>query len=102
MRALTLALTLVAVLGLYDKSDDVIQLTEAEFNKRVLKDDGIWFVEVYAPWCGHCKALAPEWKKGESGLPPRESRVGINATRSSCSGKGAEGHRARCGDRRRC
>jgi len=35
MRALTLALTLVAVLGLYDKSDDVIQLTEAEFNKAV-------------------------------------------------------------------
>lgn len=55
MRAVAFALALVAAAALYDKSDDVILLTEAEFNKKVLKDDGIWFVEVFAPWCGHCK-----------------------------------------------
>ena len=42
-------------------SSKVETLTAANFDKKVMKSDEIWFVEFYAPWCGHCKNLEPHW-----------------------------------------
>uniref|UniRef100_A0A0R3S041 protein disulfide-isomerase n=1 Tax=Elaeophora elaphi TaxID=1147741 RepID=A0A0R3S041_9BILA len=49
--------------ALYEGNSDVIQLTESNFNNRVLKSDEIWIVEFFAPWCGHCQKLVPEYMK---------------------------------------
>lgn len=53
---------------LYSSSDDVVELTASNFKSKVLDSDELWFVEFYAPWCGHCKSLAPEWKKAAKAL----------------------------------
>lgn len=57
-----------AVSALYEPGDDVKILTPSNFNQQVVQGDGVWLVEFFAPWCGHCKSLAPEWKKAAKAL----------------------------------
>jgi len=47
---------------------DVVELTPANFKSKVLESDDVWLVEFFAPWCGHCKNLEPEWTKAATAL----------------------------------
>lgn len=54
--------------GMYTKSSGVVELTDNNFDNRVKDSDGVWIVEFYAPWCGHCQNLAPEYQKAAQAL----------------------------------
>lgn len=41
----------------------VIDLTPSNFDDVVLKSGKPTLVEFFAPWCGHCKQLAPVWEE---------------------------------------
>ncbi|RZC42809.1 protein disulfide-isomerase A6 [Asbolus verrucosus] len=59
---------------------DVIELTDSNFDKIVLQSEEMWLVEFFAPWCGHCKNLAPHWAKAASELKGKVKLGALDAT----------------------
>lgn len=45
-----------------------VELNSQNFDELVVKSKDLWMIEFFAPWCGHCKKLAPEWKKAAKNL----------------------------------
>jgi protein disulfide-isomerase A1 len=56
------------------QEDDVYVLTDAAFDEFI-KEHPHALVEFYAPWCGHCKKLAPEYAKAAKALKSQGGAV---------------------------
>ncbi|CAM8973702.1 unnamed protein product [Rhodiola kirilowii] len=76
-------------------ADDVVVLTEENFNKEVGQDRGA-LVEFYAPWCGHCKKLAPEFEKLGTSFKKAKSiligKVDCDENKPICGTYGVSGY----------
>ena len=59
---------------------DVIVLTDSNFEDKVIKSDEMWLVEFYAPWCGHCKNLAPHWASAATELKGKVNVAKLDGT----------------------
>lgn len=71
--AALLALVTVAV------ASDVIDLTPDNF-EEVVTPEPVILVEFFAPWCGHCKALAPHYEEAATALKEK----GIKLAKVNC------------------
>eukprot|EP01122_Echinamoeba_exundans_P013504 TRINITY_DN5902_c0_g6_i1.p1 TRINITY_DN5902_c0_g6~~TRINITY_DN5902_c0_g6_i1.p1 ORF type:complete len:397 (+),score=83.74 TRINITY_DN5902_c0_g6_i1:382-1572(+) len=71
--------SLVMSIGIVAASD-VIDATAKNFDNIVLKSQLPVLVEFYAPWCGHCKNLAPIYEKLATSLKGIVPIVKVDAT----------------------
>lgn len=74
------------VQALYPSSSDVVDLNEANFDRLVTQSDNVWIVEFFAPWCGHCQQLVPEYSKGATALKGIVKVGAVNADESKSLG----------------
>jgi len=93
MKVLSLLILLVGSIT----ASDVLDLGDNNFKDGVANKE-IMLVEFFAPWCGHCKRLAPEYETAASSLKYNDPPVSLakvdctEAGKEICSKYGVSGY----------
>uniref|UniRef100_A0A672F955 Protein disulfide-isomerase n=1 Tax=Salarias fasciatus TaxID=181472 RepID=A0A672F955_SALFA len=90
---LSLSLILLAALAGSSRASDVLEFTDDDFDSRI-GDHDLILVEFFAPWCGHCKRLAPEYEAAATRLKGTVALAKVDCTANSnvCSKYGVSGY----------
>uniref|UniRef100_A0A8D3C7I7 Protein disulfide-isomerase n=1 Tax=Scophthalmus maximus TaxID=52904 RepID=A0A8D3C7I7_SCOMX len=88
-----LRLIFLAALAGCTRASDVLEYTDDDFESKIGVHDLI-LVEFFAPWCGHCKRLAPEYEAAATRLKGIVPIAKVDCTSSSnvCSKYGVSGY----------
>jgi protein disulfide isomerase family A protein 3 len=86
----------VLLCGALAQASDVLEFTDDDFAESVAEHD-IILVEFFAPWCGHCKKLAPEYEQAATELkaatpPVPLAKVDCTANSDTCQKFGVSGY----------
>eukprot|EP00750_Incisomonas_marina_P009866 INCI16165.1.p1 GENE.INCI16165.1~~INCI16165.1.p1 ORF type:complete len:511 (-),score=101.83 INCI16165.1:915-2447(-) len=66
-----------------DEANPVVTLTDADFEDGKMTSTEFALVEFFAPWCGHCKKLEPEFRSAAEqlhGYSPKVLFAAVDAT----------------------
>ena len=86
-----------------DPADHPIELDVDNFYGNVVDGDSYevlgdkpWFIKFYAPWCGHCRKLAPTWEKLHTELKDDLNVASVDCTTMAgqdlCANFGVRGY----------
>jgi thioredoxin 2 len=56
-----------------------VEVDEAGFGRHVAHDDIPVLIDVWAPWCGPCRAMAPMFERAAQALEPNVRLLKLNA-----------------------